>query len=310
MHPSREVVHAVIVTFHPDEISFMPLLSELAIQTSRVHVVDNTPEASPVRDWISEAGSTNVEYHALGKNLGIATALNEGMRQAMAQGATHVLLSDQDSLPERRMVHGLLHALAGLQAQGIRAGAVGPTFTDRNTGITFPFQSRVPGKFFYGHAVATDERPIVEALTLITSGKLIPVEALRDVGLMREDLFIDDVDIEWCLRARTCGWRMFGTCMARMSHAMGESDLDVWYFGWRKETNYSPLRVYYRTRNYVALCREKGIDLRWKVRNGWYTFGVVYSQVFFGKHGREALRMALRGLRDGVRNRMGRYEPG
>jgi rhamnosyltransferase len=263
-----------------------------------------------VHDWIVGAGSTNVEYHALGENLGIATALNEGMRQAMAQGATHVLLSDQDSLPEQRMVHGLLRALAGLQAQGIRAGAVGPTFTDRNTGITFPFQSRVPGKFFYGHAVATDEHPIVEALTLITSGKLIPVEALRDVGLMREDLFIDDVDIEWCLRARAYGWRVFGTCMARMSHAMGESDLDVWYFGWRKETNYSPLRVYYRTRNYVALCREKGIDLRWKVRNGWYTFGVVYSQVFFGKHGREALRMALRGLRDGVRNRMGRYEPG
>jgi len=302
-------VLAIVVAFFPDPVKFVPLVESLCRQSSGVIVIDNTPGDSPVSGLIERSGLANVDLHAFGDNLGIAVGLNEGIRQAVARGATHVLLSDQDSLPSEGMVRGLLWAMELTEAEGIRVAAVGPTFTDGNTGIMFPFQAKVPGKFFYGHVVATQERPVVEALTLITSGKLVSVEALRDVGLMREDLFIDKVDIEWCLRARARGWRVFGTSLARMNHTMGDSDLDVWYFGWRKETNYSPLRVYYQVRNYVALCREKGIEFRWKIRNGWYTFGVVYSQVFFGKYGSKALRMALRGLWDGLRNRMGRYEP-
>lgn len=309
MRSSNGCVHAIVVTFQPDYGLFARLISILSKQVEHIHVMDNTSDSSHVRGWVEGFGQPNVAWHGLGDNFGIAVALNAGINRAIAQGATHLLLSDQDSHPADDMVSGLLLALDRATAAGIKIAAVGPTFTDRNTGTTFPFQAKVPGKFFYGHVRATEDRPVVEALTLITSGKLIPVEALHEVGPMREDLFIDKVDIEWCLRARARGWHVFGTCLARMGHTMGDSDLDVWYFGWRKETNYSPLRVYYQVRNYVALCREKEIELRWKIRNGWYTFGVVYSQVFFGRYRLKALRMVLRGLLDGARNRMGRYDP-
>jgi len=65
------------------------------------------------------------------------------------------------------------------------------------------------------------------------------------------------------------------------------------------------VRVYYRIRNFVALCRLPFIPWRWKLRNGWYWLGFVYTQTVFGRQRLAALRMAARGLWDGLRGRMG-----
>ena len=61
-------------------------------------------------------------------------------------------------------------------------------------------------------------------------------------------------------------------------------------------------------RKFVALCDVPFVPKRWKWRNGWYTFGVVYTQVLFGHRRGAALRIALRGLWHGLRWRMWRFE--
>lgn len=302
-------VHAVVVTYLPDAALLHELLVALSPQVECVFVVDNTPQADArVENQLLALRLPNLQLTRLGENLGIARALNVGAERALQAGATHVLLSDQDSLPLPDMVAGLLRAAQELTARGVRVGAVGPTFTDMHTGITFPFQAHVPGRLFYGHVCTSAERPLVEALSLITSGILIPATVWNAVGPMREDFFIDHVDIEWSHRARVAGYKLYGTVYAIMAHRMGDAQLRVWYFGWRSESAYSPLRVYYRMRNFVVLCKLDFISTRWKLRNGWYTFGVAYSQVLFGHSRLRALRMALRGLWDGLRGRMGRFE--
>jgi rhamnosyltransferase len=310
MTPVNEVarVHAVVVAFLPEVQPFSDLLEALSIQVAAIHVIDNTPASDlRVEILLSESALPNIQLTRLGDNYGIAKALNVGIEAALQAGATHVLLSDQDSLPQAEMVAGLLRADRELAVHGACVGAVGPTYTDAHTGITFPFQSQVSGKLFYGHVLTSAAQPLVEALSLITSGTLLTAEAWRSVGPMREDFFIDYVDIDWCYRARAAGFRLYGTAYAAMDHRMGDAHLRVWYFGWRRESAYSPLRVYYRMRNFVALCKRGYIPARWKIRNGWYTFGVAYSQVIFGSSHLHTLSMALRGLWDGLRGRMGRY---
>ena len=304
--PARSCVHAVVVTYLPDTQALHELLAALAVQVARVHIVDNTPQADArVPALLDELALGNVHLLRMGENLGIARALNDGAATAIAAGATHVLLSDQDSLPPLDMVPGLLRAEREATAKGVRVGAVGPTFTDGNTGITFPFQVHVPGKFFYGHARTNAERPLVEALTLITSGCLIPAAAWAAVGPTREDFFIDHVDIEWSHRARAAGFKLYGTGWATMAHRMGDAQLRVWYFGWHRESAYRPLRVYYRIRNFVALCKQGNIPTRWKLRNSVYWIKFVYAHVVFGSAKLQALRMVHRGLWDGFRGRMG-----
>jgi rhamnosyltransferase len=222
-------------------------------------------------------------------------------------GADFIFLSDQDSLPSEDMVRELCHAYKALTDSGLRVGAVGPTYTDLHTDLTYPFQAQLPGRFFYGHKAPTNDFPHVEALTLITSGTLIPIEVLKDVGAMREEFFIDQVDIEWCHRARAKGYRLFGTGWATMYQRMGEARFRVWYLRWRHESAYSPLRIYYRWRNFVALLKLDFIDWRWKLRSSWYLLGIVYSHVFFGSRPFDTMKMFLKGVWHGLRNKMGRY---
>lgn len=301
-------VAAIIVAHHPRKDELQPLLDRLRSQADEVIVVDNTPGAdNPELAALIAATTGHAECTLirLGENAGLARALNEGCRRALASGADFLLLSDQDSLPSENMVGELCRAYRALTDAGLQVGAVGPTYTDLHTGLTYPFQARLPGRLFYGHQSPTGEAPHVEVLTLITSGTLIPAGTFRDVEGMREDFFIDQVDIEWCHRARSRGYRLFGTGWATMSQRMGEAPLRVWCLRWRNESAYSPLRIYYRLRNFVAMLKLDYIDWRWKLRSSWYHLGLLYSHVFFGPRPLETLKMYFMGVWHGLRGKMG-----
>lgn len=303
-------IFSVIVAYHPNELHFNALLSCLGGQCCKVIIVDNTESIDdPVTRVFLKTEHPTHKFHVLrlGENRGIAKALNVGIQFAFDEGADFVVLSDQDSLPENEMVENLLRAYSDLSSLGVRVAAVGPTFTDLHRALAVPFQVQLPGQFFYGHQAPTLAAPHIEVLSLITSGSLIPVSIFRDVGLMREEFFIDKVDIEWCHRARSKGYLLFGTGWARMYQRLGEGKLKLWFFGWRHDSVYSPLRIYYQLRNYVAICRLDYVDWKWKIRNGWYTFGVFYAQVLFGRTRRETCKMGLLGLWHGIVKKMGKY---
>jgi rhamnosyltransferase len=301
---------AVIVTYYPEQAPFIDLLKRMEPQVEHVVIVDNTP-------WdnddayrclrASELDLSRISLTRLGMNCGIAAALNVGIRAALDDGYDFVLLSDQDSKPSPEMVQHLLRAYAGLAAAGVKVAAIGPTFIDQNTGNTFPFQVDEDGSLFYKFQAPSESAPLLEVLTLITSGSLIPGQVLSRVGLMREDFFIDFVDTEWCHRARSLDYRLYGTGLALMQHRMGNQALRVWMLGWRMENGYERQRIYYHVRNYCALTKLSYVRWRWKFRTGWWMLGFVYSHVLFGpsKDRRGSALMAWRGFLDGVFGRMG-----
>ncbi|GAB5415376.1 MAG: rhamnosyltransferase [Congregibacter sp.] len=305
------MIGAVIVTFFPKRDELCDLLDRLYGQVDRVCIVDNTPDDSPgaasvlPQGWEKEFDGILL---GLGKNRGVATGLNTGIRYLLESGVDYVLLCDQDSLPSRTMVASLQFAYESLVKAAYPVGGVGPTFTDLHTNITFSFKANVPGSFFYKAVLPTSENPYVDTIALITSGTLVSREAFAVAGLMRDDLFIDCVDTEWCLRARSKGLSLYGVGDALMEHRMGDQSLPVWYFGWRRETLYPPTRLYYRVRNQVALCLSDLGGLRWKLRSSWYIAGVVYSHVFFSTYKLASWRMVLLGLYHGVRGKMGALE--
>jgi len=306
------VVIAVVVAYQPEIATFLPLLEQLGRQVAEVVIVDNSaPTDNRVVECLPESLVERGGFSVirLGDNFGVGTALNVGIAEALRRRAEFVLLSDQDSLPANDMVDNLCRAHVDLTAQGFKVGVIGPTFTDIHTAKAYPFQVRLPRKFFYGHKVPSEVEPHLEAFSVITSGSLIPAVAIHEVGPMREDLFIDNIDIEWCHRARSMGYVVFGTGWATMYQRLGESPLRVWYLRWRYESEYSPIRSYYRLRNLVALWKLDFIDWRWKVRNTWYGLGVVYTHTFFAKkQNAKHFLMAAKGIWHGLTNRMGPYK--
>lgn len=304
-----ERVVAVVVTYLPEAETLMRLLKRLVPQVTRIFVVDNSPRDDGRAEAVCrEADFISVDVIRLGRNFGIAKAFNVGIEAAKLISATHVLLSDQDSEPACDMVAGLIRAEADLQQHGCRIGAIGPSFTNTNSGDLFPFHVERKGHLFYGRQSATLANPHVEALSLISSGTLIPIAAINAIGMMREDFFIDSVDTEWCYRARSFGFHLYGTGWATMLHHMGDSRLRVWYFGWVKANAHNPMRIYYQVRNLVRLQYLGFNGVRWRVKSAFSIMSIFYCHVFFGDNRFMALRLGVRGLTDGIRGRMGEFK--
>ena len=292
-------VVGVVVTYGPDRERLEALLEAVRPQVARLVVVDNGSSEDRL-DWLRKLTGPELSLIELGANRGIAAAQNTGIAQARAQGCSHVLLLDHDSIPAATMVRELLHAVLTVCPSGRGIGAVGPRYLDDRLDNPPPF-IRVRGLRVERCPCPTPDT-IVEVDYLIASGSLIPMSTLDAVGPMAEELFIDYVDIEWGLRARRMGFQSYGVCGARMAHDLGDAPLR---FLGRSLPVRSPLRHYYHFRNAAWLYRSANLPRHWKCADGWRLVMRYCFYALFARPRHEHLRMMSRGILDGIQGRLG-----
>jgi rhamnosyltransferase len=88
---------------------------------------------------------------------------------------------------------------------------------------------------------------------------MMNLEAWFQNGGFWEDLFIDLVDFEYCLRAKRCGLRILVSPAAKLEHRLG-SRRRVSLFGIRVTALFhSPQRVYYIWRNRIAVLKRHAL---------------------------------------------------
>lgn len=296
-----DAVGAVIVTYNPEKNRFKLLLEAALPQVGQLVIVDNGSNAS-CQTWLREYESLNkVTFIALNDNLGIAAAQNVGISEVRKQGARCLLLFDHDSIPSERMVETLLSVLDEKERQGIKVAAVGPRYYDARQNNPPPF-IEVKGLRVIRKSCG-DEAAVVPVSYLIASGSLIPMSTLAIVGDMREDLFIDYVDIEWGLRAANLGYESFGVCHAFMEHDLGDAPLS---FMGKSIPFHSPLRHYYLFRNAIWLYQQPHLRLSWKIGDGGRLLLKYGFYSLFGKPRFEQIRMMSLGLWHGILGRVGK----
>ena len=140
---------------------------------------------------------------------------------------------------------------------------------------------------------------------LISSGCLIPLSVIDTIGEMDEDFFIDHIDTDWFLRAKSLGWQSYGVCDAVMEHTLGEKTFRVWWGRWRYLPLHQPFRYYYIYRNSLLLYRRKYPDLFWKQADIIRLVMMFLIFSFFGNQKLSNLRMILRGIKDGIAGKTG-----
>lgn len=295
-------VVAIVVSYRPQLEVLCALLDALTPQVDAVVVVDNGSEEN-VGDCMERYRTQNVCSVLLGINAGVSAAQNVGIDWARQQEADYVVLFDQDSLPAPSMVGRLIEAARLKQAAGFKVAAVGPRYLDERQDNPPPFIRLQGLKLLRQPCKAADS--IVDVDYLISSGCLIPIKTLDSVGVMREDLFIDYVDIEWGLRAKSKGFQSFGVCSAHMKHNLGDSP--IIFFG-KKIPLHSPLRHYYHFRNAVLLYAEPWPPLNWKLADGWR---LCLKYIFYSLFTEDRLtqfRMMTLGLWHGLVRKSGKLE--
>jgi rhamnosyltransferase len=296
------MVAAVVVLYHPELPLLARLLESVLGQVDTVIVVDNTSMPSAEFSEFFEKYNNRVVYIPLGENMGIATAQNVGIRKSLSEGYSHVLLLDQDSFPPVDMVNKLLSAERKLLQSGKNVASVGPIFIDEKSGAT---SKAIRHALLHVRKLTVDatmEEP-VEADYLIASGSLIRTLVLADLGAMRDELFIDWVDIEWGLRARRAGSKCYLVPDAVMKHSIG--DTYVHLIG--KNINlHNDTRNYYIVRNAVYLLRLKSMGWRWRLIT---VLKIPLYVCFYSWHSSNMWNSFLilcKALSDGVRGRVGR----
>lgn len=299
--PISTATIAIIVTYNPNQQNLTNLVHKSAAYVDLVLVVDNGSPA-PIGAWLEGAGS-KVLLIELCENFGIARAQNIGIERARTLGTDYVVLFDQDSDPESDTLTSLFNALSSLLMQKIQVACVGPRYVDKRQNNPTPFV-RVEGLSLV-RTTCNSHTDLVPVDHLIASGSVIPLKTLDIVGGMREELFIDYVDLEWCERAKSMGYQTYGVCAAKMEHALGDEPIS--FMGTAYPAR-SPLRHYYMFRNAIWMYRQNYVRWNWKVVDGLRLLRKYVFYTLFAKPRHVHFWMMSKGMWHGLIGKMGRYQ--
>ena len=236
--PSADNTAAVIVSYNPDA-GFTNRVKRLAQHVAKVLIVDNHsghPSTETLRRLSFES---RVNLVLNDSNLGVATALNQGVRWAKQLGYRWLLTFDQDTIASDHCV--------GTAAQ------VYDQFPHKDAIAVIGAQ---PFGAANGRRQEASESDWIETRTVITSGTLMSLEAFDVIGPFRDEFFIDLVDLEYCLRARQKGFKVLLSLSPSMHHQIGATTTHALPWKDTGTSNHSPLRRYYMMRNHTVLALE------------------------------------------------------
>jgi len=281
-------VCAVIVTYNAAE-ALLDNIAAVRPQVSRMVIVDNASKPAGVNLVLRSGLEAGCEVILNDFNLGIAKALNAGIRYAESQACKEVVFFDQDSVVgDDRYIASMLQTYEGSN-RSHRVAIVAPRYLDRASGATLPLPKNRDGNL----------------LTAMTSGILVPIRIFETLGLHEESLYMDYVDTEFSLRCRRAGYAIVEAPGAILLHSWGRRTKHNLFGRGFSSTNHNANRRYYITRNRLLLMRRYWRDWRWFVRE-MRAFGVeLFKIVLVEENKLEKLRHVKRGFADALSNKTG-----
>ena len=250
-------IAAVTVLYQPAPDVFQNILS-YSKDVQLLVIVDNSPIPNKALHLQLEApGHVNIIPFL--DNKGIAAALNAGIQLAILKGFSSVLTMDQDSSFE----------------PGIAAA-----YFAQYAALTHPDSVAVVGP---NHEDVTSTQTTETCLsvdTVITSGSIVNTSIFTKLGKYNEDLFIDEVDHEYCYRAIVAGYQILQMPNILLNHNLGTTVFVGNASGKKilKRNVHSGVRLYYMVRNtafihkqykkvFPAQMKLKRYDLMIRIKN-------------------------------------------
>jgi len=262
-----------------------------AAQVDKLLIIDNGSEPRVVNLLLELRDELKAHLVLNHKNMGIASALNRGVEWAIAEGAEWVLTLDQDSVPAPDMVPTLISAYERFPERS-KVAVIGSNYHK-----LFGELATVP----------TPESETVgwqEMTTVISSGSLISADRYSVIGPFRDDFFMDCVDLEYCLRARSKGFRIMMTTKSLMTQRIGDPSEHRFLSRRVVCANYSPERRFYMSRNHFIVARDYLFqEPRWVLCTLWKRFKTLVGICLIERDRIAKLRAAWRGTIAGAFSR-------
>ena len=115
--------------------------------------------------------------------------------------------------------------------------------------------------------------------------------------LILDSYFIDNVDLEWCFRAKSKGLELVGTDNVALYHAIGERSANPLVRS-GIVTQHNPARTYYSSRNRIHLYGISYSPWGWKIRDA-VRFAIKASWLLiFSRQRKQYWQNISAGIRD------------
>lgn len=220
------MIAAVVVLYNPDK-NIVENINSYIDCVEKIYVIDNS-NFSNASLFQALPFAHKLEYVFNKGNLGIAKALNIGCELAIQQDMKWVLTMDQDS-----------------KFLNLNATIISQIYKMKDDKIALYYPNYLIEGIIYDKYIKENNAPIV----VMTSGNFINLSIYKSIAGYEDKLFIDYVDIDYCLKIKAAGHKIALLPDAILVHELGQS-MHVSFLSIKAiVTNHSSLRRYYITRN-------------------------------------------------------------
>lgn len=227
----------ISVLYNPSEVMIKNIFHN-AKGEDKLVLIDNSNISN--KELISEANHSHIEFKYIPnhRNVGLAKAINAGMKIICSCGMDWCFIVDQDSV----IVNDMLIVYKKYIAKHVteKIGILGPQFNYDNKRIK--------------HSDIE-----VKRRWIMLSGNLLNIPAFIDVGGFNEGFFIDGLDVDYDFRLIERGYSIVQCFSAVIKHCPGQRKkislgMFDFYYGIAE-----PFRYYHQARAgiYNGLCHSK-----------------------------------------------------
>lgn len=288
-------VAAIIVSYNPDN-NLSDSVNLLINQVEKIIIVDNNSEEEKIQNIksIKNIDKEKIEIILNKENLGIATALNIGIKEALKQGYKWILTMDQDSKVSPNMIQRMFTVYNQINEEERKnILSIFPNFVDERV------QSIEENSNMKTYEYVDAD---------ITSGNLLKAEVFEKVGFFDDSLFIDLVDTDFCMRLNEKNIKMIKVRDAILYHSIGEGQRVKGIFGSFNTSNHSALRRYYMTRNRFYTWEKYKHLNSFTLNRDKMLFKKEFVKIVLGEKDKvNKIKMVFRGYKDyknGIRGKL------
>ncbi len=275
----------VVILYNPDEKKVLKNISTYIHSLTLLLVYDNSEKYNPSIEISLINYSKKIKYFSFLENKGIAFRLNQAIEFAKKYGYDFLLTMDQDSSFSDDDIENYFSIIKNNKIANVAQFGINcqPSFT------------KILSK------------PEI-AISLITSGSVINLKHIDNVGIFDESFFIDFVDTEFSYRVTNKGYINLLCSNIVLNHSIGNLILARSFVNFRKSQRiiHSPIRVYYILRNGLFLLfRNKSLTYIQK-KDVIRSMKIIKNDLLYNPNLREVYFYIFRAFRDFVLNKMGK----
>ncbi len=263
---------SVTIIYNPETIKVLQNIKKYLSSVDEAIVWDNTPDGSKGFDTLCKMH--NLTLLGNGNNVGISTALNESIKYALNKGYDYILTMDQDS-----------------------------EWIDFDSYIKEVKSNLNCDTIIYAPQILSNDKilRVNSSISAITSGSVVNLHLAKKIGLFNENLFIDEVDNEFCYRASTNNLKIKIFQNHLLKQIFGNPAENK--FINRLTSQYSPQRTYFQIRNRIWVWKRYHATLSYRYLLRTLLIQIIRRSIIICIYEDDKIKKLcsiFRGMKDGI----------